>query len=123
MTFLLSLSASAQAQAPAVGNETALVAVEISATGDLERFEATGLPAYARLQGRQPQETLLAGADAAAQRLLSRAGLSYRILDADLHGTRYASSVRYYLAFAMPGRQIEWENYGQLLLDDGVQVC
>jgi hypothetical protein len=119
MTFLLSLSASAQAQAPAVGNETALVAVEISATGDLERFEATGLPAYARLQGRQPQDYLLAGADTAGMRLLSRAGLSYRILDADLRGAR---SARYYLAFAMPGRQIEWSNYGQVLLDDGVQV-
>jgi hypothetical protein len=116
LSLIISLSRSAKAEIATVGDEVALVAIEISTPDELSRFEATGLPAYARLQGRQPQEYLLAGADSAGQALLSQAGLAFRILDGDIKGASY------YLAYAMPGRAIEWGAYGQLLLEDGVQV-
>jgi uncharacterized repeat protein (TIGR01451 family) len=119
LIFLTSLGVPAQAQAPAGGDEVALLAVEIGSDGDLDRFEASGLPVYARLQGRQPFNYLLTGADHSDQTALRLAGLAYQVLDADIEGASY------YLVTFMPGRSpdlVEWGDYGQLLLDDGVQV-
>ncbi len=98
------------------GAETALVQVLLRDHEDLARFEATGLPAYARLQGRQG-EYLLVGATAADLERLEEAGLHGRILDPDMAGATYL------LAYPMPGRpRPAWSTYGTLLLDDGVQA-
>ncbi|MBE0409889.1 MAG: hypothetical protein IBX69_09170, partial [Anaerolineales bacterium] len=119
LSFLISLGKPVQAQAPAGGDEVALLAVEMRSESDLARFEASGLPAYARLQGRQPLDYLLTGADHRDQAALLLVGLSYQVLDADIAGASY------YLVTFMPGRspdQVELSDYGKVLLDDGVQV-
>jgi hypothetical protein len=121
LLFLLAttLSGSAQARTATTGNEIALVAIEIHTPDDLERFEATRLPAYTRLYNPKLQVTLLSGADASGQALLHEAGLTIRILDADMEGASY------YLASStgsIPRRAIEWGAYGQPLLEDGAQV-
>ncbi|MFU8771452.1 MAG: M28 family peptidase [Anaerolineales bacterium] len=119
LSFLISLGSPVQAQAPAGGDEVALLAVEIRSESDLARFEASGLPAYARLQGRQPLDYLLTGADPSEQAALLLVGLSYQVLDADIAGASY-----YLVTFMAGGSpdQVELSDYGKVLLDDGVQV-
>jgi hypothetical protein len=124
LAFLTSLGGPVQAQTPGRPDSVALLAVELASESDIDRFEAAGLPAYVRLQGRQPQDYILTGADPLGQAALSRLGLAYRVLDPDMQGASY------YLAYPMPAypmpgralRQVEWGDYGQLLLDDGAQV-
>lgn len=119
LAFLTSLGGPAQAQIPKGGEGEALLAVEISGGDDLDRFEASGLPAYARLQGHQPRDILLTSASPDGQAALRLAGLAYQVLDAEMEGASY------YLVYFIPGRglsQDEWDDYGQLLLDNGVQV-
>ncbi|MGC8960567.1 MAG: M28 family peptidase, partial [Chloroflexia bacterium] len=116
LALLLAPAGSAAAQTPAPGPATALVYVALNSPGDLARFEAAGLPAYARMIGRE-EEYLLAGATPGELEALSRSGLSFRILDPDTSGATY------YFAFPRPGQPIpRWEEYGRLLLDDGLQV-
>ena len=79
----------AQARLP---DGPALVVVALPDGQALVRFERTGLPAYTRL----PDGSLLTGADAAGQAALTQAGLSFRVLDADLAGGSY------YVAFPAP---------------------
>lgn len=94
----------------------ALVHVALPDAESLARFEATGQPAYARLQG-DAGDYLLAGADPAGLRSLIAAGLAVRILDADTTGATY------YLVYPAPGRpQPRWGDYGRVLLDDGLQM-
>ncbi|MBN1660001.1 MAG: M28 family peptidase, partial [Anaerolineae bacterium] len=94
----------------------ALVYVAVSDPGDMDRFAATGLPAYARLHGGG-ETYLLARADAAGLQALRAAGLTARVVDADTEGANY------YLARLAPHRPTPaWQHDGRLLLDDGVQV-
>ena len=82
----------------------------------LYRVAAAGLPVYARLVGRDGPY-LLVGATPGALADLRRAGLDVLVLDTDSTGTSY------YLAAPLPGRpRPDWSAYGDLLLDDGVQV-
>ncbi|MGD8793842.1 MAG: hypothetical protein PVF47_14920, partial [Anaerolineae bacterium] len=92
------------------GQPTALVQVPLPDHEALVRFERTGLPAYARLHGSQG-DYLLVGAGPAEQAALRTAGLSARVLDADVRGARYY--LRYGAAAPGGGRQ---------LLDDGIQT-
>lgn len=100
----------------AMADGPALVYVSLAAPDALSRFRASGLPAYAHLQGRE-EEYLLAGADAAGRSRLASMGLTVRVLDAD------PGTASYFLV--LPPRaqpRPEWELYGRLLLDDGFQV-
>ncbi len=116
LALLLALASGVAAQGPAPGPATALVYVPLTSHEDLARFEETGLPAYARMTGREV-EYLLVGATPEETAALSRAGLSFRILDPDTTGAAY------YFAFPRPGWPApRWEDYGRLLLDDGFQV-
>ncbi len=97
------------------GNENALVYVPLLTPDDLSRFERTGLPVYARLHGREGAY-VLTGADPSGD-TLGAVGLGARVLDADTAGALY------YLVYPMPGRlDLDWDAYGHVLLDDGVQV-
>jgi PKD repeat protein len=119
LSFLFSLAGSVQAQPSPVGDRIALLAVELRSEGDLALFESYGLPVFERVQGRQLADYLLTGADVNGQALLRREGLTYSVLDADMHGASY------YFAYILPGKrmaQVEWGDFGQHLLDDGVQV-
>jgi PKD repeat protein len=106
-------------QSPALASDsdpTALVSVPLADDTALTRFEATSLPAYARLDGSQGTY-LLAGADRAGQQALDAAGLPYTLLDADLSGASY------YLAAQMSGQpRPDWSAYGILLFDHGSQA-
>jgi PKD repeat protein len=118
-TLLFSLGGAVQAQTSGEAGPTALLAVEIRSELDLDRFEESGLPVYIRIQGRQPQDYLLTGADPTGQALLSRQGLTYHLLDPDMQGATY------YLGYPFPRTadfQVDWSAYGQLLFDDGIQV-
>jgi len=122
LALLISLIGAAQAQPGKQAPGEALVYVPLPTHHALARFtqcpgdEATGLPAYARLQG-DADEYLLAGAGPADLKTLTEAGLSPRVLDADTTGATY------YLAYPMPGQPIpDWSAFGHPLLDDGIQV-
>ncbi len=94
----------------------ALLYVSLATPDALSRFQASGLPAYAHLYGRQ-EEYLLAGADAAGRSRLASLALPVRVLDAD------TGAASYFLV--LPPRaqpRPKWELYGRLLLDDGFQV-
>jgi PKD repeat protein len=93
-----------------------LVQIAWQSQGDLAAVEASGVPVYARLTG-QSGTYLLAGVLPQEIEALQAAGLDVTVLDPNLRGARY------YLAYPMPGRaRLDWEAYGQHLLDDGVQV-
>jgi len=119
LLLLSSLPASAQvrqgrAQRSSRGPVTALVAVSLPDAAARARFQAAGLPAYARLYGRGGAYVLTI-ADPAGRAALTAAGLAFRLLDADTFGATYV------LAYAGTG-PVNWPAYGQTLLDDGVQV-
>jgi len=103
LVMLLSLTGSALASMP---NATTLLQVFVPDASAIQRFSATGLPAYTFLDG-----SLLAGAPAGKIYLLDGVGLNYTMLDNDMRGGRY------YLTFAPAGRAAPaWESYGRLLL-------
>ncbi|MCP4538247.1 MAG: M28 family peptidase [Chloroflexi bacterium] len=105
----------ARPRAPLSEYGDALLYVPLSTPDDLTRFERTGLPVYARLHGRGG-EYVLTGSDSARD-VLSAVGLSARVLDVDIAGAFY------YLVYSMPGRPyLDWTAYGDVLLDDSVQV-
>ena len=100
----------------------------LSSEDALGRFEATGLPVYARLDGPDGA-ALLVGASTGVPTAtfwgdpaddlarLTGAGFAGRVLDADMTGATY------YLAYPAPGRPVPyWSAYGRLLLDDGRAV-
>ncbi len=118
MALLVSLGGTAQARPTAPPTDQhALVYVALSDPGDLNRFRATGLPAYALLHGREATRFLLAGAGPTGLEALSAAGLSFRVLDPDMAGATY------YLAYPQPTRMPpDWPAYGRVLLDEGLQV-
>ena len=94
----------------------ALIKIEVRAPRDLVAVETAGVPVYARLAAGKGSY-LLAGADPRQIEALQAAGLEVTVLDPDLRGASY------YLAYLMPGRPIpDWNAYGRLLLDDGVQA-
>jgi hypothetical protein len=105
--------------APAVAGQpegTALVQISWQSQADLAIVETSGVPVYARVAG-QRSTYLLAGARPTEIEVLQAAGIDVTLLDPDLRGATY------YLAYPMPGgARPEWEAYGRLLLDDGVQV-
>jgi len=73
--------------------------------------EAAGVPVYARLHS-QDESYLLAGAT--PDKL---SALEATVLDSDMRGGSY------YLAYLMPNQsRPDWNAYGRLLLDDGVQA-
>ena len=110
LSLLVGFTGASQPTAQAA-NPTALVAVSWQSPDDLQRFQATGLPAYALLDGY-----ILAGADSAGQLALAGVGLPFQVLDAELTGG-------YYLASRMPSAaKIDWSLYGRLLLDLGDQA-
>ncbi len=114
LILLVSLAGAGQAQPAPVG--PALVHVALADAGSLARFESTGLPAYAHLDGAAGAY-LLAGADPAGLKALAEASLPARVLDADTTGATY------YLVYPAPGRpRPRWSDYGCLLLDDGRQA-
>lgn len=93
-----------------------LAFVDVSAESDLRHFEASGLPAYAFLTGEQG-DYILAGVTAESISELESAGLKHRVLDDN------TGDASYYLAQQVPDRPIpEWEDFGQMLLDDGRRV-
>jgi hypothetical protein len=97
-------------------HSTKLIAVDVEMSGTLERFEKSGLSAYALLNG-QGGAYLLAGADQVGLSKLQSLGLTYRVLEDDVSGHTY------YIASPAPDRPIpRWQDYGQLLIDDGTQV-
>jgi hypothetical protein len=97
-------------------HSTMLIAVDVEMSGSLERFEKSGLTAYALLAG-QRGAYLLAGVDEVGLSTLQSLGLEYRIVEEDVRGHTY------YLAYQVPDRPVpRWQDYGKLLLDDGVQV-
>jgi len=115
-SLIITLSSSVQAHNSSRDDKIALVAIEIDSQEDISLFEATGLPVYAHLQEHQSKRILLSGTDAVGQVLLSQTGLSFRVLDANME------KASYYLAHASPAHQIQWSDYGQILLDDGANV-
>lgn len=103
LTMLVSLTGSAWAAQPDV---TALLQVFVPDDSDLDRFAATGLPAYTFFA-----DSLLTGTPTARLYLLEAAGLEYRLLDADMRGGNY------YLAYLRPNQSpVSWGDYGRLLL-------
>ncbi|MGB3714383.1 MAG: hypothetical protein WA996_08135, partial [Candidatus Promineifilaceae bacterium] len=101
---------------PSTGHSTKLIAVDVETSGKLERFIKSGLPAYASLTG-QDGAYLLAGADQVGLSRLQSLGLTYKVLEDDVSGHTY------YLASPAPDRPSpRWQDFGQLLLDDGMQV-
>ena len=103
LAMLFSLAGSAQASR---SDATALLQVFVPDASAMQRFAATGLPAYTSMDG-----FLLTGATASRQTLLDAAGLEYSLLDEDMRGGQY------YLAYLRSGQlSPAWEDYGQLLL-------
>ncbi len=103
LAMLFSLAGSAQASR---SDATALLQVFVPDASAMQRFAATGLPAYTSMDG-----FLLTGATASRQALLDAAGLEYSLLDEDMRGGQY------YLAYLRSGQlSPAWEDYGQLLL-------
>ena len=103
LAMLFSLAGSAQASR---SDATALLQVFVPDASAMQRFAATGLPAYTSMNG-----FLLTGATASRQTLLDAAGLEYSLLDEDMRGGQY------YLAYLRSGQlSPAWEDYGQLLL-------
>lgn len=101
------------ASQPAVlaADSLALVAVSLKPADAIQRFQSTGLPAYALVDGY-----IIAGADTVGQSTLLRIGLSFKVLDAPL-------SSGYYLAARMPTAvDFKWGAYGRVLLDLGDQA-
>jgi hypothetical protein len=116
---LVSILLSTRGLAPVAAEQpegTALVQIAWQSQADLAAVEASGVPVYARLTG-QSGAYLLAGATSWELEALHAGGLDVTLLDADLRGATY------YVAYPMPGGvRPDWEVYGRLLLDDGVQV-
>lgn len=101
---------------PSSSPSTKLLAVDVATEGKLERFEKSGVPAYALLTG-QDGDYILAGVNQVELSNLQSLELTFRVLEED------ASGQTYYLASPAPNRPIpRWKDYGRLLLDDGVRV-
>jgi len=104
LVFLVSLTGNAQA---ITLDTQALVYVNLGSSAALSRFASTGLPMYAMLE-----RGLLTGADDIEQQALQEAGLSFQVLDPDLH------SGTYYLAGTYPSRQApDYDLFGLVLLN------
>jgi hypothetical protein len=111
LMLLISLLVGGLLVDPTAAGPLALVAVAVPSSDALPRFQSTGLPAYALLDGY-----ILAGVDSAGQSVLRDAGLTFQILDAEL-------SRGYYIASRMPSSpRLDWSQYGRPLLDLGDQV-
>jgi hypothetical protein len=94
----------------------ALVQIRVQQSADLGLVETSGVPVYAQVTGEH-EGYLLAGATPDQIRDLGSHGLDVSVLDPNVRGAYY------YLAYMRPGRDHpNWSTYGQLLLDDGVQV-
>jgi hypothetical protein len=103
LTMLASLTGSAWATQP---DAIALLQVFVPDDSAMDRFAATGLPAYTFFA-----DTLLTGTPTTRLSLLEAAGLEYRLLDADMRGGHY------YLAYPRPNQlPSNWVDYGRLLL-------
>lgn len=115
--LLFGVLAPAQASVHIPGSQRlALVQVVLSSPVDLQRFVATDIPAYVRLQGAG-ETYLLAGTDPTGLDMLARAGLEFRVLDPDISGASYV------YAIPSPARPVpDWGSYGRVLLDDGEGV-
>lgn len=95
----------------------ALVKITWQGPDGLAALEASGVPVYVRLTAEDGSSYMLAGARSREIEAVQSEGLDVVVLDADMRGATY------YLAYAMPRlSQPEWDAYGQLLLDDGVQA-
>jgi hypothetical protein len=92
-----------------------LIYVPIANPEALNTFQETGLPVYAFLHSADGAY-LISEAGQLDLQALDRVGTPYRILDsAPLSGD-------YYLVYTLPGiEEPQWEKYGKLLLDDGLQ--
>jgi PKD repeat protein len=121
LVFLVTLTGNAQAIAPASTDKPALVYVDLSAPGDLSRFTFTHLPMFSMLDGG-----LLTGANRAGQQSLQEAGLSFQVLDPDLHSGSYyqaeTRSSRPAPDFAAYGQVLFKTANGVLLLMDSARV-
>jgi len=94
----------------------ALVRIAWHDRDDAAKLEAAGVPVYAHLVG-DDGPYLLAGTAPGARQELQIQGMNVSILDADMNGATY------YLVYAMPNRpQLDWQDYGRLLHDDGTQA-
>jgi len=98
------------------GSPTKLMVVDVSSAGDLEKFVESGIPAYASLTG-QEGDYLIAGAGHYGLSRLQSLQLTHRILEEDIQGKTY------FIASPAPNRLTpRWQDFGQLLHDDGIQV-
>jgi Zn-dependent M28 family amino/carboxypeptidase len=114
--FILAIDVVQGFSIPSPTEPTKLVYVELPTSEALVRFERSSLPAYALLTGRDG-DFLLVGANFKGITDLDSLGFSYQILDENL------DDASYYLAYPMPKRPIPiWQNYGRVLLDDGLHV-
>lgn len=96
--------------------ELELVKVEGQSDGDLLQVESFPVQVYARLTG-DDRPYLLVGAPPGTVETLRERGFDAAVLDGDLR------EANYYLAYPRPGvPQLDWDAYGRVLLDDGVQV-
>ena len=106
LIFLVTLTGNAQATFPTPADPGALVYVNLGSSDDLTRFASTQLPMYAMLDGG-----LLTGTDQVGQRTLSAAGLTFRVVDPELH------TGSYYLAESRSSRPApDFAAYGTVLL-------
>ena len=101
----------------AASQAESLIQVVIKGSPDLAAVEMSGIPVYARLTGGDGTSYLLAGGTSGQVAALRSQDLAVTVLDPDLRGASY------YLAYLRPEQsRPEWNQYGQLLLDDGAQV-
>jgi len=108
LVMLVILTGNVQAANSTGAEPTALLQVLVPDADAIIRFAATGLPSYTAMDG-----FLLAGVPESRQPLLDRAGLTYRVLDADISGAAY------YLAEVLGRRDTpDWEAYGRVLLSE-----
>ena len=107
MLLALLFTLTGNVNASTLAGPTSLVFVGLASGEDWDRFSSTGLPMYAQLDGG-----LLSGANSSGQAALRQAGLSYRVLEADLR------SGSYYLAESRSSRPIpDYAPYGQIVFE------
>lgn len=130
LALLTTLAGPAQARPElATQASTALISIDIALPEEVDRFEKTGLPVYARFHHPEG-DYLLTGAGPGGQEAIVATGLTFRVLDPDItplfeppakEDSR--SAERLYAAYPMPGWPTpQWETYGHPLLDDGIRV-
>ncbi len=94
--------------------QQALVKIALQNETDLTLVEAAGVPVYARMTGRDGLSYALAGISPAWS---WPSALDITLLDPEM------SEATYLLAYPPPGRPSPvWDDYGELLLDDGLRA-